>query len=181
MAEAVRAGDDVVRGANMIFDRSRVYFAAPEEIWPWLVQLGKRRAGWYLPARTERFVPRRRRAAWSVQCRWQTLRVGDRVPDYGGRDEYLEVVALDRPNEIVYRTERRGSVFSWTLSLCPLDGSRTVLRLRFRGRLRSTGWRRWALLQAGELLDRITSELMFTGLAERIRSTASAHLPLEPL
>jgi len=37
--------------------------APPAAVWPWLVQLGKKRAGWYLPAAAERFLPPGRRAA----------------------------------------------------------------------------------------------------------------------
>ena len=168
MTDATHAGDEIVPGANMVFDRSRVYAATPDTIWPWLVQLGKRRAGWYLPDSIERFVPRNRRAAWTIRQQWQALSVGDRIPDYGGRKEYLEVAALDRPNAIVYRTERRGTVFSWALTVRPVDAVHTVVHLRFRGRLRSSGWRRRAIVLAGELVDRITSELMLSGLDERI-------------
>jgi len=32
-------------------DRGFTVDTAPEAVWPWLVQLGKRRAGWYLPHR----------------------------------------------------------------------------------------------------------------------------------
>jgi hypothetical protein len=165
---ATLPGDDLVPDAAMVYDTSRAIAAAPQEIWPWLVQLGKRRAGWYLPARAERLIPSGRRATWRLHTRWQGLKVGDRIPDYGGRDEELEVVRLDPPRAIVYRSERRGAVFSWALVLDPDGAGRTVVRLRFRGRIRSTGYKRRAIVAVGELFDSLTAELMLRGLAERV-------------
>jgi hypothetical protein len=167
-------GDDVVPGASMVYDRSRAIAAAPEEIWPWLVQLGKRRAGWYLPASVERLIPSGRRAERTLHTRWQTLAVGDRIPDYGGRDAELEVVRLDPPSALVYRSGRRRAVFSWALVLDPDGAGRTVVRLRFRGRLRSTGWRRRAIVAGGELFDWATAELMLRGLDERVERVGRA-------
>jgi hypothetical protein len=169
---ACETGDDVVPAANFVLDRRRVFATAPDELWPWLVQLGKRRAGWYLPRGIERLLPPAGRATWAIEREWQSLVPGDRIPDYGGRDEYLEVVMLDAPKAIVYRSERRGTVFSWTLALQPLDPAHTVVSLRFRARLRSTGWRREMLVRVGELFDRLTAELMLSGLQERIGAAA---------
>ena len=108
-------GDELIPDANIVFDRTRELAASPAEIWPWLVQLGKRRAGWYLPARVERIVPASRRGAWRVDPRWQTLGAGERIPDYGGRDAELEVASIDPARALVYRAERRGTRFSWAL------------------------------------------------------------------
>lgn len=165
---ATRPGDDLVADANMVFDRSRVIAAAPAQIWPWLVQLGKQRAGWYLPAALERAVPRSRRGARVLDPRWQRLSVGQRIPDYGGRRGYLEVAMLDPGRALVYRSERRGAVFSWALTLDALAPESTRVGLRFRGRVRSAGWRRRLIVAAGDLFDGVTSELMLRGLAERV-------------
>ena len=58
-AEAARPlpGDDVVPDADVVMDRAFTVDAAPAEVWPWLAQLGKQRAGWYLPGPVERLVP----------------------------------------------------------------------------------------------------------------------------
>jgi Polyketide cyclase / dehydrase and lipid transport len=165
-----RHGDDLVPDATMVFDRAREIDGAPEQVWPWLVQLGKRRAGWYLPATVERFVPRSRRAARALDHRWQALAVGERIPDYGGRDAWLEVVSIDPPRSLVYRSERRGARFSWALILEPAGPGRTRVRLRFRGAIKSTGRRRRAIAALGDAFDWATAELMLRGLAERLDS-----------
>ena len=40
-------GDDMVQRPHFAFTRAITIHARPEEIWPWLVQLGYGRAGWY--------------------------------------------------------------------------------------------------------------------------------------
>ena len=75
-AEEVRAprpGDDLVPRADVVMDRGFDAPGTPEQVWPWLVQLGKGRGGWYFPRAVERFVPRSRRATRSVQPQWQGL------------------------------------------------------------------------------------------------------------
>jgi hypothetical protein len=56
--EAERAaalpGDEIVADPDVVMDRGFGVPAAPEVVWPWLVQLGKARAGWYLPRAVER-------------------------------------------------------------------------------------------------------------------------------
>jgi hypothetical protein len=161
-------GDELVPDANMIFDRTAVIEASSTEIWPWLIQLGKRRAGWYLPGRVERFLPTSRRATRRVDPRWQVLGVGDRIRDYGGRDQYLEVARIEPGRALVYRSERNGARFTWALLLEPQGPRTTTLHLRFRGRVTSRGWRRRAIVAGGDLFDRATAELMLAGLRERV-------------
>jgi hypothetical protein len=161
-------GDELVPDANAVFDRRAIVRAAPEEIWPWLVQLGKHRAGWYLPRGAERFVPPGRRASRAILPEHQALAVGDRIPDYGGRHDWLEATRIEPPLMLVYRTERRGTPFSWALLMTPLDPASTVLHLRFRARLRGRGARRRAVVVLGGAVDAATGELMIRGLRERV-------------
>ncbi len=171
---ATHRGDDVVADANVVFDRTRVIAGTPPQIWPWLVQLGKQRAGWYLPSRFERAVPRSRRAARVLDPRWAELEVGRRIPDYGGRRAFLEVAVLEPDRALVYRSQRRDAVFSWALLLDAVSPTSTRVHLRFRGRLSSSGWRRRVIVAVGELFDRWSAELMLSGLAERVEAPASS-------
>ncbi|MGH2997768.1 MAG: hypothetical protein ACRDNM_00560 [Gaiellaceae bacterium] len=165
-------GDELLPDANLVFNRSTILAASCEDVWPWIVQLGKGRAGWYLPARLERVLPGSRRASRILDPHWQTLTAGQRVRDYGGRDEYLEVARIEPPHVLVYRSERRGAQFSWALLLRARSAHETELRLRFRGHLRSSGWRRQALIATGDFFDWSTGELMLRGLRERLANPA---------
>ena len=112
-------GDALIPDAEMVFDRRARFAAVPDEVWPWVVQLGKHRAGWYLPRCFERWIPARHRAARVLEAEWQQLAVGDVVDDYGGRNETLTVVHLERPHALVFRAERLGTCFTWALLLTP--------------------------------------------------------------
>lgn len=70
-------GDALVPAPDVVVDRGFDLPAGPEQVWPWIAQLGKGRAGWYLPRWMERFVPRRRRALRRSETSWQHLRPGD--------------------------------------------------------------------------------------------------------
>ena len=165
---AARAGDDLVVPADVVMDRAYTFDAPPERVWPWLVQLGKRRAGWYLPRAVERFVPPSRRAVRSIDQRWQTLRVGDVIPDYGGRDETFQVAELDPSHALVYTSQRGRVSVCWSLTLLAVDdGARMRLHLRLTlGPVR----RKWLATTAGDLLDAASIAGMVAGLCERLRA-----------
>jgi hypothetical protein len=168
-------GDDIVPDANLVFDRRAAIPGTPEQVWPWIVQLGKDRGGWYLPARVERWQPPAFRATRAIDPGWQTLAVGDRVPDWGapGAHEFFEVALVQPPHTLVYRAQRHRTEFSWALLLTATGAAETELRLRFRGRLKSSGLLRRAIIAGGGFFDWATGALMIAGLRERV--TALAH------
>lgn len=161
---ATLPGDELVR-ADVVMDRGFDLPAPPVEVWPWLVQLGKRRAGWYLPASVERFVPPSRRALRSIEPRWLVHEVGDVIPDWGGADATFTLAAIEPPHTLLY-TSRRGSTdLTWCLHLTRsgTDATRVHLRLRLgpvrHQRLAST---------AGGLVDALTIVGLAAGLRERL-------------
>ena len=160
---APRPGDGLV-AADVVMDRAFTVPGPPQTVWPWIVQLGKHRAGWYLPASVERFVPRARRAARRVEDRWQHLAVGDVIPDYGGADATFTVALIDAPHPLVYTSDRGRVHVSWVITLEPADGG-TRVRLRLRlGPVR----RKRLAEHGGGLLDLLTIAGMAAGLRERL-------------
>ena len=164
--QAALPGDQVVPQANVVMDRGFDVPGTPAQVWPWLVQLGKERGGWYLPRRVERVVPPARRATRQVEARWQGLSVGERIPDYGGPEEYFEAVQVEAPAHLVYRSERGRVQVSWAIMLTSHhSGTRVHLRLRL-GDVR----RAWLAESLGELVDALTIAGMAAGLRERLRA-----------
>ncbi len=174
-AERARAlpGDDLVPKAQVVFDRASTLLAPPERVWPWIVQLGKARGGWYLPGWLETVVPRTRRGLRRVDPAFQQLSVGDEVPDWGpGPDPVFRVARIDPPHTLVYSSERprrsgEPMRLSWTHMLTPAGpGTRLHLRLR----IDRVGRRAPGLVAAfAGLMDEVTVRPMFAGLAERAR------------
>jgi hypothetical protein len=159
-------GDDLVPRPDVVMDRAFDLPAGPERVWPWFVQLGKRRAGWYLPRSVERLLPRGRRALRHLDPSLQQLRVGSVIPDWGGRHETFEVAILDAPHALVHTTQRRRTFGTWAIVLTPYDDGRAThvqLRLRLhpvkRLRLATT---------VGEAFDASTIAGLAAGLRERV-------------
>jgi hypothetical protein len=169
---AARPGDDLIARPDVVMDRAFTVAAPPAAVWPWLVQLGKKRAGWYLPAAAERFLPPGRRAARGIRPAWQQLGPGDVIPDYGGRDETFQVAAIEPESALVYRSTRGRMSVTWAITLLPVtaglpvaEGSHTRVHLRLRlGPVR----RKWLARTAGEFIDALTTAGMAAGLKERL-------------
>lgn len=165
---AGRPGDALVEPADVVMDRSFTVEAPPEAVWPWLVQLGKARAGWYLPRAVEWLLPRSRRAARSLNPAWLRLEEGDVVPDYGGRDATFQVARIAPPSVLVYRSRRGRTNLTWSLALESAGGDPGRTRVLLRLRMAPVRHRLLART-AGGLIDLLTVAGMAAGLAERLR------------
>jgi hypothetical protein len=171
MAESgVFPSDDVVPDAAMVYNRTRLLKARPEVIFPLIVQVGRRRGGWYLPSFWEQLLPPSWRASRTIEPQWQALRVRVRGADYG-KDQWFEVISINPPHSLVFASERFGTVFTWALLLCPKTEDSSEVHLRFRGRIHSGSWRRQLIVFGGELLDWATASPMLAGLSERAERT----------
>ena len=74
--------------------------APPEQVWPWLVQMGHDRAGWYSWDGLDNFG---RRSAWSLHPEWQQVGVGDRLVAKPDGTQWWEVAAFEPPRFLALR------------------------------------------------------------------------------
>ena len=175
-------GDDLVPDASWVIDRRLDFDASAAQLWPWLVQLGKARGGWYLPRRVERLLPARGRGARRILPQFQDVAVGDDTPDWGPGDPVFRLAILQPERALVYlslrdrsenhrwpATGRRGPgvlALSWALVL-EGGGDRTTLHIRLRVAPTARRWRR--LVQAaGGVVDWLTIAGLERGLRERL-------------
>jgi hypothetical protein len=120
--EVARAmpGDEIQPKPIFNATRAVTINARPEQIWPWLVQIGYLRAGWYgydwidndAIASADHIIPQ-----------LQHLKVGDDLPIWRGNN--YKVVAVEPNHFLVW--ESKGGRDSMTLALYPLDASHTRL------------------------------------------------------
>ncbi len=162
---ASRPGDEVLPEAQLVMDRAFTLDAPMDMVWPWFVQLGKQRSGWYLPRRVERLIPSRLRAIRSIDPDLQQLKVGDVIPDWGGPHATFKVIRLQAPTTLVHCSRRGHTNLSWAINLRALSASTTRVHLRLR--LSSVRWRRLAET-AGGLIDLLTIAGLAAGLDERV-------------
>lgn len=161
---AVLPGDDLV-DADVVMDRGLDLPAPPEQVWPWLVQLGKWRAGWYLPRAVERFVPPSRRALRHVDPALLAHEVGDVIPDWGGKEATFTLAAVEPPRLLLYTSRRGRTDLTWCLALAPAG---TDSRLHLRLRMGPVRHRRLAEVVGGGF-DALTVAGLGAGLRERVR------------
>lgn len=177
-------GDGQVEDTQIVATHAITLPAAPEVVWPWLVQMGWHRAGWYTARWVDRmFFPSNWPAADRIVPELQDLDVGDFVPD-GDFDTLCGFVVVEKspPRHLVLRStthlplswRRRGIAgvdWTWAFVLVPTtDGT----RLLFRWRAHTRPW--WLTLGAHAFLlpaDYVMSSSMLRGIARR----ATAHQP----
>jgi len=73
------AGDELVPFPKSRATHAVTVGAAPEEVWPWLVQLGQDRAGFYSYTFLENLLGCRMRNTFRIVPEWQHLSAGDGV------------------------------------------------------------------------------------------------------
>lgn len=169
-AESARTlpGDELLPRADVVMDRGFTVAAPPEVVWPWLVQLGKWRAGWYLPRAVERVVPPSHRAIRHLEPRWLGLSVGDTIPDYGGKHETFTVAQVEAPHHLVHTSRRGHTDVTWAIVLTPYDDQGTpATRVQLRLRLHPVK-RQGLATSLGDWFDALTIAGMAAGLRERV-------------
>lgn len=161
-------GDELIPDAQAVIDRRASLPAPPAEVWPWLLQLGRGRAGWYLSRRMERLTPRRNRALRVIDPAFQQVAVGDRVSDYGP-DGWFEARVVDPPHALVWWSQRRDDLqTTWALLLEPRGDDESEFHVRLRTS-RGLGAHAPVLVERGsELFDRFSIAIMIAGLRERV-------------
>ena len=94
-AERTLPGDDLVRDAGITETRTLTIEAPPSAVWPWLVQMGFGRGGWYSYDRMDM----KGSSANRILPEYQHLAVGDTVPTYPGGG--FEARVVDREKALV--------------------------------------------------------------------------------
>jgi uncharacterized protein YndB with AHSA1/START domain len=152
--------------------------APPEQVWPWIAQMGAGRAGWYSwDAIDNGGTP----SAMRVLPEFQTLVPGDVMPAVPGATDAFVVAAVTPPRELVLTVSdgHGGNAVAWEHMLEPLDRGRT--RLIVRGRASShwldlaraepaAGHRRIFIERAYAVLARLPRPLLigFAAIGHRI-------------
>jgi hypothetical protein len=128
--EVARAmpGDEIV--ARPVFNATRAVTVngRPEEIWPWLVQIGFGRAGWYSYDILDNLG---RHSSEEILPEYQHLAPGDLIPLGPGEASGLYVKEI-RPNESMVWWERKRQATSWVWGLYPTGDGQTRLITRVR-------------------------------------------------
>lgn len=120
-------GDDLLPHASYRATRAITIAATPEEVWPWLVQVGCGRGGWYADDLLDNYA---RPSARRIVPELQDIRVGQWLPIVRKPTERRVFVVEDftEPSSLLWRSPSR--TWAWRLVRVPEGRTRVVSRMR---------------------------------------------------
>jgi hypothetical protein len=123
-------GDDLLDKASFVATRAISIAAPPESVWPWLVQVGFGRAGFYSYDLLDNLG---HPSADRVLPEYQTPSVGDlAAPMSASADDRtaFRVASIEEPRALVW--SKPDSTWAWRLTSDGTGGTRLVTRLKAR-------------------------------------------------
>jgi hypothetical protein len=170
------AGDAIIANPTHRAMDAITIDASPDDIWPWLVQLGYHRGGLYSYDWLDRlFGFLDRPSANRVLPEFQHVAVGDTIR-LGPREE-LTVAALEPSRALVLRYGAHGFEWVWQFGLYPMDRDRTRLVTRGSERFQKN-LGTWLFMQVMKPAAFIMTRRMLLGLkarAEMLRQERAEH------
>lgn len=137
-------GDDIVADPSVVTNHAITIDAPPDCVWPWLVQMGWGRGGWYTARWVDRLLfPANGPSAERILPEWQNLQARDFVPDGPPETGCGFTVEDVEPNRhlVLHSTthlprswrERARLDWTWAFVLTPSPDGRST-RYLFRSR-----------------------------------------------
>lgn len=163
-------GDELVPDPRITYTRAVSIAAAPEEIYPWIAQLGADKGGMYSYTWLEALIQCPQTNADRIHEEWQGLEVGDKVlmcPDENMPPAYLVAMIEENQTIVLGHKEKDDWVEVWQFNLMPQDDGTT--RLVIRSRSAAEGWF-WDAIRPGEF---IMMRRMMLGIKERAEGMAA--------
>jgi len=182
--EVARAypGDELIPDADSsVFTMATSLPGPPEKVWPWLVQMGYGRAGWYSWDRLDNGgTP----SADRIMPQWQSIEVGQHLIEARDGRSWFTVERVEPNRTLALRTvielpsgrsidPKSGASLRayadgvWSFNLQPDPGGQTRLVTRMRGRTRPRALRLFGLV-VGDPAHFIMQTRQFHGLRVRV-------------
>ncbi|APE15434.1 hypothetical protein BOH72_09645 [Mycobacterium sp. WY10] len=179
-------GDDLVGQPAVVTTEGVTIERPPDAVWPWLIQTGQDRAGFYAYQKLQTLAGLDYHDADEIHPEWQHLAEGDTVrlaPRgwLGLKDGIVVTVArIEAGRSLVLRTAGSRSFWDavWSLNMVPSGNDHTRLLIRTRVPLRQPG----AVLGA-ELIapaKAFITRAILLGVKQRAESEASTHSSAVP-
>jgi hypothetical protein len=176
----VLPGDELIDRPSLVTNHAATLPAPPEQVWPWLTQVGWHRAGWYTPRWVDQLLfPDNWPSADRLDpLLLRTLQPGDTIPDGPPGTAEFVVELADAPRTLVLHSHTHlppgwadrfgaGLDWVWTFSLTPVAAGHTRLLIRNRG-LVTPQWLDLAYRAAIVPSDHIMATGMLDGLGRRV-------------
>ncbi len=163
-------GDELLAHPSFSATRAIDIAAPPEEVWPWLVQVGCLRAGFYSDDLLDNLG---HPSAREIEPQLQHLVAGSLIPmsPHPSVASSFCVMSFDVPRWLLWG--KHDSTWSWSLSPTPDQGTRLVTRLQA-----TYDWHHPMSALAGKVLLEFGDFAMQRRMLRGIRDRAEAHRPI---
>jgi hypothetical protein len=175
-------GDEMVSSPKLQTTHAITIDAPPEDVWPWLVQMGWGRAGWYTYRWVDRVLfPANGPSAREILPGLESLHKGDHVPDGPPESNcYFTVRKVEPPSLLVLHSDshlfgvmaERDNVhmdWAWTWMLTRTSAGGTRLLQRNNGRL-TPAWAAALYIAAIVPADFVMARGHLRGIKQRVES-----------
>lgn len=122
-------GDDIIRDPRAQLMHAITIDAPPKDVWPWLVQMGCQRAGWYS---WDALDNARVRSADRIIPELQHIAVGDVLPWRPTGSEGFKVLRVEPERALILGSTAPGFEGTWAFVLEPVGAGKTHLVTRYR-------------------------------------------------
>jgi len=172
-------GDDTIPAAADTLTHAITLAAPPAAVWPWLVQMGAGRAGWY----SYDFLDNGRRAsARQVVPELQRMEIGTIFPALPGVTEGFIVQAFEPYRSLILAWPDRDGLpsvtWAFVLERRPGNATRLIVRVRAGRDYRFHGLPAWISDPAIRLVHFVMERKQLLGIAERVGALRQSH-PLD--
>ena len=163
-------GDELAANPRFLATRAITIDAPPEQIWPWLIQMGYGRAGYYgMDILENAGSPRGLHSAEQILPEFQDFKVGDPVPISSVAQ--MKFYAIQPGQYMIWRGNEEGASGGFTWALYPIDASHTRLVNRIRW---SHHWTQPGLL-ALDLFTEFTDHIAVREILQGVKGRVEGH------
>lgn len=168
-AHTALPGDELTADPDLTATRAITVHTAAEAVWPWIVQLGQGRGGFYTYDRLENLLGCDMHSADRVVPEWQDVKVGDQVRLHP--EVTVDVAGIQHGHALVLRgvvpmgTAPPPYDFTWAFVLRPRADGTTRLLVRER-----YGYLRWwtpLIIEPVAVASFVMTERMLRGIRDR--------------
>lgn len=168
------AGDKEIADASYQTTRVISINACVEKVWPWIVQMGYRRAGWYgFDQLDNDGIP----SATKILPQFQTLQVGQIIGEEGLAVRFFNVneslvLSFSYPKTVWVFKEGiwpkfGNSSLEYKLKPVDADHTRLIIRMRFKLKILSLPTLWWPFFEIGDFLN---ASKQLLGIKNRVES-----------
>jgi len=161
-------GDDLIPQPIGAVNHAITIHRSPHEVWPWLVQMGSGRAGWY----AYDFIDNGRHpSADRILPEYQHISAGSVFPALPGAKDVFVVAECEPERSLVLSWRladgRYQTTWAFVLEQPQPDQTRLIVRGRVASGYRPYGLPQWLALSTGRLAHFIMQRKQLLGIARR--------------